>query len=383
MITLITGAPGAGKSAALVSLLQQLAKDRTIYAHGIPDLKVPHQTLDKPNDWHTDVPDGSIIVIDEVQNVWRPKGPGQGIPADIQALETHRHRGIDFYIVTQNPRLLHTNVRSLVGRHIHLRDVGFLGRYWYEWPECAENCLASWKQAPLKKRYKLPKAIFGQYKSASVHVKPVRSFPWMLVVAVVALAATVALGLFVANNIKSKVDGSKPQINQADKAKPLTPVPSPVAAPAEHQEPPQLAAPDAPKPYDPTIFYPQNPRVPESAPAYDHLRVVVAMPRVAGGICGSKGCKCYTEQGNPVAMSSNDCREVIEANTFDPYRVAQRSPERPPAPLPEPAPVYHPPGVLSMPAPATSVTPTPSHAPPVAANPVPPPLRSTIARSSA
>ncbi|REM13800.1 hypothetical protein DSI34_08745, partial [Mycobacterium tuberculosis] len=36
---------------------------------------------------------------------------------------------------------------------------------------------------------------------------------------------------------------------------------------------------------------------PESAPAYDDLRKVAAMPVVAGAICNSKGCRCVTQQG--------------------------------------------------------------------------------------
>lgn len=204
MITLITGAPGAGKSAALVDLLTQLGKDRPLYVNGVPDLAIPHFSLDEPEKWPDLVPDGSVIVIDEVQNVWRPAGPGQKIPESITKLETHRHRGLDFYIVTQMPRLVHTNVRALVGRHVHLRDVGILGRYWYEWPECAENCNSAWKSATIKKRYRLPKHIFSQYSSASLHVKPIRSFPTMLVVAIVALLGTFGLAGYAAKTIYAK-----------------------------------------------------------------------------------------------------------------------------------------------------------------------------------
>ena len=132
MITLITGAPGAGKTAALVDLLTQLGKDRAIYCHGIPELSIDHQELVDPATWPDTVPDGSIVVIDEVQTIWRPSGPGQRIPDHIAKLETHRHRGLDFYIITQGPNLAHSNVRALVGRHIPLRVIGFLGRWCYE-----------------------------------------------------------------------------------------------------------------------------------------------------------------------------------------------------------------------------------------------------------
>lgn len=210
MITLITGAPGAGKSAALVSLLFELSKERQIYVNGIPDLKIPHLPLDNPASWPDTVPDGSIIVIDEVQNAWRPRGPGTKVPPDVQALETHRHRGLDFYIITQGPNLVDTNVRALVGRHIHLRDVGVLGRWWYEWPECADNCRTGWKNAPLKKRYKLPKKAFELYKSSSLHIKPIRSFPVILIVFAIAVIA-LPIGIYmVYSSVQAKIDRAAP-----------------------------------------------------------------------------------------------------------------------------------------------------------------------------
>lgn len=217
MITLITGAPGAGKSAALVSLLLELSKERQIYVNGIPDLKIPHLPLDNPSTWPESVPDGSIIVIDEVQNAWRPRGPGTKVPPDVQALETHRHRGLDFYIITQGPNLVDTNVRALVGRHIHLRDVGVLGRWWYEWPECADNCRTAWKNAPLKKRYKLPKKAFDLYKSSSLHVKPLRSFPMMLIVLAIALIGFAVGAYMIYSSIQSKLAPSAPLPNSSPK----------------------------------------------------------------------------------------------------------------------------------------------------------------------
>ncbi|MDA1813338.1 hypothetical protein PDK10_27310, partial [Bacillus cereus] len=77
MLTLITGNPGTGKSAALVSMLEELGKDRQLYVNGIPELLIPHIELTEPEKWHETVPDGSVIIIDEVQRIWRPSGPGQ------------------------------------------------------------------------------------------------------------------------------------------------------------------------------------------------------------------------------------------------------------------------------------------------------------------
>lgn len=314
MITLITGAPGAGKTAALVDLLTQLGKDRAIYVHGIPDLSIDHQPLPDPATWPDTVPDGSIIVIDEVQTIWRPSGPGQKIPDHIAKLETHRHRGLDFYIITQGPNLVHSNVRALVGRHIHLRDIGFLGRWWYEWPETADNCRTGWKTAPIKKKYKLPKRIFGQYKSASIHVKPVRSFPKVIIVLILALLVAGYLAWTVFGKISEKIAPLE--------IKPLAPVSAPGQATRDAlqstPEPVRLGYID-----DRVDFNPRVSHVPESAPAYDGLRQIVNMPVLSGGVCKGSECKCFTQQGTPLAMSSDECKRMIQNPVFDHYNRPQ------------------------------------------------------------
>lgn len=312
MITLITGAPGAGKTAALVSMLAELGKDRAIYAHGIPDLKVPHVALDDPTTWPDTVPDGSVIIIDEVQTVWRPSGPGQKIPDHIAKLETHRHRGLDFYIITQGPNLVHSNVRALVGRHVHLRDIGYLGRWWYEWPETADNCRTGWKNAPIKKRYRLPKHIFGSYKSASVHVKPVRSFPMALVVLAVAVLGVGWLGWSAFQTVQQKAfGGTTPATKPATQATPATVVNAPAA---------DVMPLPAPFIDDRIAFIPRVSDRPETAPAYDGIRQVVNMPLVIGGACFKGACKCYTQQGTDAGLSDSLCRQWMENPRFDPYR---------------------------------------------------------------
>lgn len=314
MITLITGAPGSGKSAALVALLSELSKGRTIYVNGIPDLTIPHEELEDPTKWPDVVPDGCIIVIDEVQRIWRPRGPGQKVPADIQALETHRHRGIDFYIITQGPRLVDANIRALTGRHVHLRDVGILGRYWYEWPECADNCATAWKSAPIKKRYRLPKHAFGLYKSASVHIKPIRSVPWMLVVMIAALLVTGFVSWRVYQMISSKLNpepaaavvaapgGATVQASDGAQVQPMTAI--------------EYAA----------SFDARIPGLPHTAPRYDELTKPKIVPVPAACIQMRKRCECYSQQGTKLDTSADMCAQIVRSGLFVDWETAQAAP---------------------------------------------------------
>jgi zona occludens toxin (predicted ATPase) len=203
VITLLTGAPGAGKTALLVEWLRTIYADRPIYVHGLNGLLLPHQPVDA-NRWHLDVPDGALVVIDEVQQVWRPRGPGHAPAESVKELETHRHRGIDFVITTQKPNLVDANVRGLVGRHVHLRDTGWLGRHMYEWPECSENL--AWKTCVVKRKYKLPSKAFALYKSASQHSAKVHTRSMLPLIVGGLLLASMVLVFMVYRTISSKTD---------------------------------------------------------------------------------------------------------------------------------------------------------------------------------
>lgn len=302
MITLFTGAPGAGKTAAMVDYLRTIVGDRPVFADGLDGLTLDHSLIDS-NDWPTLVPDGGVLVIDEVQRVWRPRGPGAKVPLSVSELETHRHRGIDVFLTTQSPRLLDANVRALVGRHVHIRDTGILGRYVYEWPEVSEDL--AWKTCVNKRRFKLPKAAFALYKSASLHVAPVRSVPLMLYVAVAAFLLLLAGAYYIYSMLH--------RIN-------APPVP-PVVLHAPAADASSFAGgPPVPRLIDDRVdFVPRVGNKPESAPAYDHLRVIAVMPQVVGGFCEGDFCRCFTQQWTDPGLSARDCADWIHHTPFNPY----------------------------------------------------------------
>lgn len=308
MITLFTGAPGAGKTAALVDLLSKLEGDRPIFVDGLNGLKLPHMPCDATK-WPEELPDGAILVIDEVQRMWRPRGPGSKVPPEVQALETHRHRGIDIYVTTQAPRLLDANVRALVGRHVHIRDTGWLGRHWYEWPEV--NDAMAWKTCQNKRSYKLPKHAFDLYKSSSLHTKPVRKTPAIKYLAVLAVVGAL-IGAAVVVRIMSK------GVTDAPTAASVAPklIGGPAGAAAHGGAPASLPAPFLD---DRVVFMPRISDKPETAPAYDPMRVVVNMPRIAGVVCFKGECRCMSQQGTVLDIQHKVCAAWLERPAFDPY----------------------------------------------------------------
>ena len=317
MITLITGAPGSGKSLILVDEWLSKAKEegRAIVADGIPDLVIEHEPADTVDKWTRHVPDpssqdgkkllfnfpqGALVVIDECQRVFRPRRAGAAVPPEVAAFETHRHQGLDFVLLTQHPGLLDQNVRRLVGRHLHIRDLGFLGRWVYEWPEASDP--ERFKTAPVKRKWRLPKKSFALYKSSSLHVKPQRGFPTAVKVLGVALVCLVGGGYMAYQSINKKLHPETVwHAKQSGESKPGGAVAAVEYNPLEQS-------------------VPRHPNYPESAPMYDQLRQVKVMPQLVGCVeTKKKGCTCQTQQGTRVQVTDDFCRRYLEDPPFNPY----------------------------------------------------------------
>lgn len=316
MITLITGTPGSGKTLYTVhAILNEEGKgSRPIFVDGIPELKTRHEPAPDIQTWHEWAPDGALIVIDEVQRHWRPLPTGARIPQSIAELETHRHRGIDFVVITQHPNLMHANVRKLVGRHIHLRRTA-LGTYLHEWPE-ATNPEA--RGNSIRVRWSHPKQSFGLYKSASEHTPVKHRMPMAVYVFGAAVLCLLGGSAYMAINIGQKagiIEGENHA--QANKPQgPLSTVTSPNVTPSD--SPPVVDA------MHPAIaFMPRFQDDPASAPAYEGLRKVADYPRIASCVASRTRCQCYSQQGTKLDISTTLCKRYAEGKEFDPYRPPQ------------------------------------------------------------
>lgn len=306
MITAETGLPGAGKTLYCVDkLLRPLVgtvckyKDendedreapRTIYSN-INGLLLEHEkigpgapwtydtrtdTWTQPkdgdklglNNWHEWAKPGSVIVFDEVQKPWPIAATGSRKPPCITALETHRHMGVDFIVMTQHPMLIHSGLQLMVARHLHVRKMGNLGlAIVYEWDSISRTLL--YKNAFAKSPYRYDKSVYQLYKSAELHTKQPRKMPSLVWGVLIGLCAMLWFGPSAYSRI-------------ADRINPPAVVANPVAAPS------------APAPVTTVTYGPAAPP-PAVVPA---LGAVVAPEPASEALagCARSGplCRCYT-----------------------------------------------------------------------------------------
>lgn len=309
IITVITGVPGSGKSALALDLILKHYKGRPLYVDNFDGLTIDHYPFDLM-DWHNEVPDGAVILADEVQRKWRPRGPGSKVPEAISMLETHRHRGIDIVVITQNVRLIDANVRALAGKHLHIRNTGWMGRWLYEFPEC--DPANSWKRCDNKRRYTLPKHVFSLYKSASMHMDPVRTRPILLYFLCAAVFALLYLLWTLYGNFNAEPAAQPTQVLQQTTGIGSSIVASTGLLPESSSSSIKLID-------DRVDWIPRISSMPETAPAFDAIRKVQQFPVVSGGVCFQGECKCFTQQGTNAGLSHDECLTAINNPRFDAY----------------------------------------------------------------
>lgn len=362
MLYLRTGLPGAGKTLNAIREIDiehqpdpenpsvRLYKDpdhpelppRTIYYYGIPELKQEKLKskwveFDHPETWY-DLPDGSVIVIDEAQRVFGNDGT-RSRPEKVTRFETHRHHGFDIHLITQHPSLLSTPVRKLVGKHINfIRPYGRTkGIFRHEYEFCIDSPekRSYFKQAQ-EEKVTLDPAYFGAYKSSTVHThKPItpsylKKIPLYIGLILLCVGLLVSIGYYMLDRTKSNTaakipDRPAPVISDSS----LSPV---VGTP--------LASPSPRNTVDDYLdsLTPRVPGVPHTAPRYDQVAKPLDFPRL---VCASStdpvvvernrsrghpvgldrgqefSCTCYTQQVTRVDTTPEFCLDVVRNGIFD------------------------------------------------------------------
>lgn len=326
-ITLVTGLPGSGKTAHVVDLIANHPdfKGRPLFCMGIPELKVEHVQVPPLAEWtelrpsvedpslmevHFTFPVNAVIVIDEAQRVWRPRASGSKVPDHVQAFETVRHGGVDFILLTQSPSLIDSNLRRLVGRHIHIH-VQPLGRSLLEWRGCRDPESSVDRGLAIRKKYAPPKRVFGLYKSSEKHTKISVRMPWQYYAIGIAALSVVGLGYYGFQRVSAKtvapaeVQASGSSGGSASKSLPVA---------------------DYIKAYQPRIA-----GLVHTAPIYDEVTKPVEVPWPAACIKTAKRCVCYDQQGGKYPTTDNICGQIIEKGMFKPFESRDKGGSPPPS----------------------------------------------------
>ena len=344
-IVLITGTPGAGKTAHMVHMLvtdpmfkDAEGKPRKIFTNikelnipGMPTIDVSSiaseqaESTDEKLSFH-DIyqwikqPEnhGSVVIIDEVQDVWPARSSGSKVPPNVAWLNTHRHLGVDIFVLTQNPKNIDVNLRGLVNKHLHVAKNKLGMRTLLEWKYCANNPLTQAKDA-FAKVHKLDKKIFGYYKSAEVHTEnKTKVTKWVFVLPVVLLIMPVAL-YFSYSLLKNMA--SKDKVVEASAAS------APAATDGDMGQQlgtnSNMTQPQNTLGAKPEDFVPRMAERPETKPLYDGQRQVQAMEWPVGCIINTKKvCTCYSEQGTKIREIPQKLCEsyVADGLPFNPYK---------------------------------------------------------------
>ena len=343
MITLITGVPGSGKTLMAVSdLAKKVDKEwagRKIFIHGIPELTIPTEPIP---DGHT-IQDmhvwlkwpenhGSVVVIDEAQNIFPPRSAGSKTPEIVEWLHVHRHSGVDFILITQMPGRIDKQVRDLVGAHYHIHKTPLGVRMRYFWDYCENNPKSGMKNAR-PEVYKFDKKAFGLYKSAEIHTKvktPKSRVLWVIPLALVVFGMTSYMGYSLLSGLGSseKADSENSSVSSfvdvpSDDLKKTVKDKSVVAG----QEMGERIAPSQNKNLTEEMLKPKIEGMVESKPLYDQIRQVKQLEYPVACISGGKsGCSCYSSQGTVIKeIGKKTCNDYVKNGMpFNPYKENSR-----------------------------------------------------------
>lgn len=305
-IHLTTGLPGAGKTLKTIVDVKEMAEreNRQVYYHGINDLTLSWKLLDDPKQWNT-LPEGSIIVIDECQDLYPVHEAKLSAEPHVLQLAKHRHRGYDIFLISQHPMNIHAFIRRLIDKHQHLiRAFGSKVATVHSWNRVIDYPEKTKKDSQ-SAIFSYPADAFKYYKSAELHTiqrKLPKRLYWLL------LIPPLLIGLGYLTWTKLNPEKTKANIMQAGGAAPLST--DFLTAPPVAVAPPVVAL---------TYLAAHVPEVadfPHTAPAFVDIVKPVAAPYPAACVQMGNLCKCYTQQGTKLQTSEPVCRQIVENGFF-------------------------------------------------------------------
>lgn len=101
-----------------LSFFLDSAEKSQITVEALKQFNLDFRNFEQPALWFQ-LERNAIIIIDECQQTFPPRPVGAKVPQHCSEFETHRHKGWDIHLVTQDAKLLDNHVRRLAGCHVH------------------------------------------------------------------------------------------------------------------------------------------------------------------------------------------------------------------------------------------------------------------------
>jgi zona occludens toxin len=325
MLKLITGQPGHGKTAYGIWLALKLkAEGRAVYAHGIKDLdydRIGFNRIDDPVKWQ-DLPDGSVVVLDECYTTFPNRNPGSKVPEHVEAMARHRHRGFDFILIAQQGLQLDPFLRGLYEEHIHVVKKFGKATKLKRWSSYQGNIKAVCSDASDWIR---PNEVFQYYTSTVLNTSKLHIPKWLQWIGIL-LVVMLLIGLYLKHSYSKKLEELSAKPNAQASAAADTRLRGGAAADAISYDTPADYA---------KAHLPRFPTMPWTAPVYDQ-RAVTADPQLlcmsseAGadvdGNYRDASCTCMTEQGTKYTINEGECMRIArDGPVYNPYRTASQT----------------------------------------------------------
>jgi len=337
MLTLITATPGSGKTLQAVQLCYEyLNKGYAVFSN-IVGLKIAGvYKIDSHADWrdldnfkrqNSDMANTPVCVIyDEAHEhpAFSAKDLLFSLPKtdsgkqlkqntlDIgDSLTLHRHFGMDIIMITQNPRLLRSEVLAVVGKHIHMRRIfGMKSSWLYEFPEAQTNpnTRSVRDDALVRTRWKFPTHLYNSYVSAEVHTHE-RKVPFKYIaiaLAVFCVPPIVLYSLWGKTIFSSSSPLEKPVISsdKQDSNFNSNPVFQQSSNPSKLTEPPINTSYQVNEP----VSYNSEPY--QVNKPFQYSEPQVQPLNYLGCIISSNSCSCYKIDNTKTNLPISECKKI-------------------------------------------------------------------------
>lgn len=268
MITLITGVPGAGKTAFAVSELMKSTKD--VYVLNLRSKKFNEiKDIEELTTLRN-----AVVLIDEVQAY---------LTSDKHKyfFETHRHHGVDIFMTTQGHSSIPRWLRPLVGRHVHITSASLSERRYLEWPRIANPLSQVDVRAADKKFAPVRKEAFEYYDSveegAELPAIGKRKIPLVYFILASIIPLIILLAVFGTKKLNSvvEIEEKETPVTYEEKTVELVPVPLEVVNEKEEET-------DLPPP---------------------------PPPEIVGCVRNGDDCRCYDSKAT-IVLEGKECRET-------------------------------------------------------------------------